>query len=138
MSDTVITLPETPITVVSTDLSPTIVSIEQTTTVVSIEQSVTTLSMPSTVVSVISAGLGLQGPPGAPTYPGKTLIWASGILTEVLLYLDAAKTQLAEHRILNRTSGILTSINFFDGDGAATKTRTLGYTSGALTSVTEA
>lgn len=71
-------------------------------------------------------------------YPGKTLVWAAGILTEVLLYLDAAKTQLAEHRVLNRTTGVLTSINFFDGAGTPVKTRTLSYSSGVLTSVTEA
>jgi hypothetical protein len=81
-----------------------------------------------------------QGPPGprAGSYPGKTLVWAQGNLSEVLLYDDAAKTQLAERRILNRTGGTLTSIDFFDGDGALVKTRTLGYSSGVLTSVMEA
>lgn len=81
-----------------------------------------------------------QGPPGpmAGSYPGKTLVWAQGVLSEVLLYLDAAKTQLAERRVLNRTGSTLTSIDFFDGAGAPTKTRTLGYSSGVLTSVMEA
>ena len=71
-------------------------------------------------------------------FHGKTLVWAQGVLSEVLLYLDAAKTQLAERRVLNRTGSTLTSIDFFDGAGAPTKTRTLSYSSGALTGVTEA
>lgn len=81
-----------------------------------------------------------QGPPGprAGSYPGKTLVWVHGKLSEVLLYDDAAKTQLAERRVLNRTGQTLTSIDFFDSDGTLVKTRTLGYSSGVLTSVTEA
>lgn len=84
-----------------------------------------------------------QGPPGprgdaASTYPGKTLVWAQGVLSEVLLYLDEAKTQLAERRVLTYTGGVLASIAFYDEDGTLTKTRTLGYSSGVLTGVTEA
>lgn len=83
-----------------------------------------------------------QGPPGpaggvTPSYPGKTLVWASGVLSEVLLYLDAAKTSLAERRVLNRSGGVLTSIQYFSGAGALTATRNLSYTSGQLTGVTQ-
>lgn len=83
-----------------------------------------------------------QGPPGPPggaaaSHPGKTLVRALGKLTEVLLYSDAAKTQLAERRVLTYTGDVLTSIAFYDGNGTLTKTRTLGYSSGVLTSVTE-
>lgn len=83
---------------------------------------------------------GATGPagPAAPTYPGKTLVWSQGKLSEVRLYSDAAKTQLAERRVMAYTGDALTSINFYDGDGALTKTRTLGYGSGVLTGVTEA
>jgi hypothetical protein len=83
-----------------------------------------------------------QGPPGprgsaAASYPGKTLVWATGVLQEVLLYLDAAKTQLAERRVLNRTGSVLESIQYFSGAGTLTSTRTLTYTTGVLTGVTE-
>ena len=82
---------------------------------------------------------GPAGPAGeaASTYPGKTLVWAQGKLTEVLLYSDAAKTQLVERRVMTYTGDVLTSIAFYDGDGTLTKTRTLGYGSGVLTGVTE-
>ena len=84
-----------------------------------------------------------QGPPGPPgptaaSYPGKTLVYSQGVLTEVRLYSDAAKTQLAERRVLTYTGDVLTSIAFYDVNGTLTKTRTLGYSSGVLTSVTEA
>lgn len=83
-----------------------------------------------------------QGPvgPAGPTatdYPGKTLIWAQGRLQEVLLYDDRAKTQLAERRVLTYTGSTLTSIAYMDGTDALVKTRTMGYSSGVLTSVTE-
>lgn len=82
---------------------------------------------------------GATGPAGeaAPAYPGKTLVWSMGKLAEVLLYADAAKTQLAERRVLTYTGDVLTSIAFYSGDGTLTKTRTLGYSSGVLTNVTE-
>ena len=84
--------------------------------------------------------VGVTGPAGeaAPTYPGKTLVWSMGKLAEVRLYSDAAKTQLAERRVMAYTGDVLASIAFFDGDGVQTKNRTLGYGSGVLTSVTEA
>ena len=89
---------------------------------------------------VIVAGVGAEtsGLPSAVGYPGKTLVWDQGNLSEVLFYSDAGKTQLAERRTLNRTSGVLTSIAIYDGSGTLIKTRTLGYSSGVLTSVTEA
>lgn len=87
--------------------------------------------------------LAQQGPPGphgetAASYPGKTLVWSQGRLQEVLLYADAAKTQLAERRVLNRTGSSLTSIVYRDANDTIVKTRTLGYSSGVLTSVMEA
>ena len=83
---------------------------------------------------------GATGPAGeaATNYPGKTLIWSQGKLAEVLLYSDEAKTQLSERRVMTYTGDALASISFYDGDGALTKTRTLGYGSGVLTGVTEA
>ena len=83
---------------------------------------------------------GATGPAGeaATNYPGKTLIWSQGKLAEVRLYSDAAKTQLSERRVMAYTGDALTSISFYDGDGALTKTRTMGYSSGVLTGVTEA
>lgn len=86
---------------------------------------------------VVAAG-DAAGGGAAPVYLGKTLVWDQGVLSEVLFYLDAAKTQLAERRVLHRSGGLLTSIAFLDGGGDLTKTRTLSYSSGVLTSVTEA
>lgn len=82
----------------------------------------------------------MRGPPGpaAASYPGKTMVWNQGVLSEVRLYDDAEQTQLAERRVLTYTGDVLTSIAFYSGDGTLTKTRTLGYSSGVLTSVTEA
>lgn len=60
-----------------------------------------------------------------------------GVVTEVLLYSDAAKTTLVERRVLNRVAGVLTTIQFYDGVGTLTKTRTLTYTSGLVTSVVD-
>jgi hypothetical protein len=93
------------------------------------------------VLEVAQQGpIGPVGPAGptAPDYPGKTLIWAHGRLQEVLLYEDEAKTRLAERRVLTYTGTILTSIAYMDGNDALVKTRTLGSSSGVLTSVTEA
>lgn len=85
---------------------------------------------------------GATGPAGeaAPAYPGKTLVWSMGKLTEVLLYSDAAKTQLAERRVMTYTGSNLTSIAYMDATDTLIKTRTLGYGSGSgvLTGVTEA
>ena len=86
---------------------------------------------------------GEQGPPGPPgpsgdpslNYLGKTLVYATGVLTQVLLYSDVAKTVLAVRKVLNRTVGVLTSISYFDGAGVLTKTRTFTYSGADLTSV---
>lgn len=91
-----------------------------------------------------------QGPPGpagpqgdtgpagtAETYPGKTLVYTSGKLTEVFLYSDAAKTTLAQRRELHYTGDVLNSVSFHGPGGSAFKTRTLTYTDGILTSVVE-
>lgn len=83
-----------------------------------------------------------QGPPGPPggisvSYPGKTLVWSAGVLTEVLLYADAAKTTLAERRVLNRTGNVLTSVEYRDAGGALLRTRQLTYSGADLVSVTE-
>jgi hypothetical protein len=87
---------------------------------------------------VVAGSYPADGPTAAVVYPGKMLVWGQGRLNEVLLYLDSAKTQLAERRVLNYTGAALTSIDFFDGDGTQTKTRTLAYSAGVLSSVTEA
>lgn len=84
-----------------------------------------------------------QGPPGPPgdaaaSCPGKTLVWAGGKLQEVRLYSDEAKTQLVERRAMTYTGDVLTSIAFYAADDTLTKTRTLSYSSGVLTGVTEA
>lgn len=137
------------VTVVDTGTEATITDASSASTVVtdSTTTEVVTDAVTQTVIVtepdtqlVEIAEQGPAGPPGpmAGSYPGKTLVWAQGVLSEVLLYLDAAKTQLAERRVLNRTGSTLTSIDFFDGAGAPTKTRTLSYSSGALTGVTEA
>lgn len=75
-----------------------------------------------------------QGPPGPARveYPGKTITYASGLVTEVRSYLDAAKTILAERRVLSYAGSILSSIQFFNGSGSLTKTRTLSYSGGVL------
>lgn len=75
-----------------------------------------------------------QGPPGPAhvEYPGKTITYTSGLVTEVRSYLDAAKTILAERRVLSYAGSILTSIQFFNGSGSLTKTRTLSYSGGVL------
>ena len=85
-----------------------------------------------------------QGPPGpagpsgsADAYPGKTLVYSGGVLTEVLLYSDAAKTTLAQRRVLNRTGATLNSVTYYNGAGTLTKTRTFNYTGADLTSVVE-
>ena len=81
-----------------------------------------------------------QGPPGPShvEYPGKTITYASGLVTEVRSYLDAAKTILAERRVLSYAGAILSSIQFFNGSGSLIKTRTLSYSGGVLVSVTDA
>ena len=82
---------------------------------------------------------GSTGPtgPGPTAYPGKTIISAGGVVTEVLSYLDAAKTQLAGRKVMAYSLGKLATIQFFDGAGALSKTRTLGYSAGVLTSVVD-
>ena len=80
---------------------------------------------------------GPAGPSGGASYPGKTLVWASGKLTEVLMYSDATKTTLVERRVLNRIGSVLTSISFYDGLGTLVKTRTLAYSGGLLIGYTE-
>jgi len=137
------------VTVVDTETAATITDDSPASTVITdstVTEVITDLVTQTIVVTapdtqlIETAEQGPAGPPGpmAGNYPGKTLVWAQGVLSEVLLYLDAAKTQLAERRVLNRTGQTLTSIDFFDGAGAQTKTRTLAYSSGVLTGVTEA
>lgn len=79
---------------------------------------------------------GPTGPP-PPSYPGKTITVAGGVVTDVYLYSDAAKTILAEHRVLNRTADVLTTIQFYNGAATLVKTRTLTYTSGLVTGVVD-
>ncbi len=83
---------------------------------------------------------GPAGPTGPATaeYPGKTLGYTAGVLTDVYLYSDAAKTTLVERRVLIRVAGVLTSIEFYDGTATLVKTRTLTYTTGLLTGVVDA
>lgn len=82
---------------------------------------------------------GPQGPSGTGTsYPGKTLTYSGGKLTEVLSYSDAAKTTLVERRVLSYTGSDLTTIQFYDGAGALTKTRTLTYSLGVMSGYTDA
>lgn len=92
--------------------------------------------------------VGEQGPPGpaGPAGPsgdaaagaaGKTLTYSGGKLTEVLSYSDAAKTVLVERRVLSYTGSDLTTIQFYDGAGALTKTRTLAYSGGVLSGITD-
>ena len=89
---------------------------------------------------VIVAGVGAEtsGLPSAVGYPGKTLVWDQGNLSEVLFYSDAGKNKLAERRVLTHEGGKLTSIAFFDGSANLTKTRTLEYSGDVLIGVTEA
>jgi len=138
----VVTVVETETTTTVTETAPgtTVVADDSTATVITDVQTQSLVALEVATQIVETAEQGPPGPPGpmAGSYPGKTLVWAQGVLSEVLLYLDAAKTQLAERRILNRTGQTLTSVVFRDGNDAITKTRTLGYTSGVLTSVTEA
>jgi hypothetical protein len=105
-----------------------------------IDSIVSTVYVPEVETQVIETSeQGPAGPPGnGVTYPGRTLTYSLGLLTGVWLYLDAAKTQLAERRILAYTlGGQLTNIAFYDGAGALTKTRTLTYSGGVLTSITD-
>lgn len=81
--------------------------------------------------------MGPRGPSGGAAYPGKTLISSGGLLTEVRFYSDAAKTTLAERRVLAYDGGVLSIIQFFDGAGALTKTRILTYSGGVLVSVVD-
>lgn len=82
--------------------------------------------------------MGPMGPSGGAAYPGKDLTYTGNQLTEVRFYLDAAKTILAERRVLSYAGSVLSTIQFFDGAGALTKTRTLTYSGGVLVSAVDA
>ena len=90
---------------------------------------------------VESSSQGPAGPAGPvsiqASYLGRTLVYTLDALTEVRLYVDAAKTQLAERKVMAYSLGKLATIQFFDGAGALSKTRTLGYSAGVLTSVVD-
>ena len=74
----------------------------------------------------------------APTYPARHLLYTSGQLAEVLVYSDPAATQLAERRVITRTDGVVTSIDYFDGAGTLLHTRTFAYSpDGVLTGVSD-
>jgi hypothetical protein len=79
---------------------------------------------------------GPQGPPGvggtATSYPGRTIIYTDGVVSEVLSYLDYARTMLAERRLLHYEFGLVDIIYFYDGDGNLMKTRYPTYSSGIL------
>ena len=82
---------------------------------------------------------GVQGPPGSGTsYPSRTLVYTGPLITEVLSYSDAGKTQLAQRKVLSYSGAQMQSIQFFDGVGTLVKTRTLTYNSGALTGYSDA
>lgn len=82
-----------------------------------------------------------QGPPGPSgsgvEYPGKTLTYTGSLLTEVRSYLDAAKTTLAERRVLAYVGSVLSTVQFFDGVGTLIKTRTLTYSGSNLVGVVD-
>lgn len=81
---------------------------------------------------------GPQGPSGtSESYPGKTLLYSAGRVSEVLSYSDAGKTTLVERRVLNYTGNTLTMIQFYDGIGSLTKTRTLTYALGVVSGYTD-
>jgi hypothetical protein len=80
---------------------------------------------------------GIQGPAGGAVYPGKTITYTGSLVTEVRSYLDAAKTMLAERRVLAYVGSVLSSIQFFNGIGNLMKTRTLNYSGSALIGYTE-
>lgn len=93
--------------------------------------------------------IGEQGPqgPAGPAGPsgdagadaaGKSLVYTGDKLTEVLSYSDAAKTTLVERRVLNYTGNTLTTIQFYNGAGSLTKTRTLTYSLGVMSGYTDA
>ena len=76
----------------------------------------------------------MQGPPGpagpagtSTSYPAKHLTYTDGEVSEVLLYSDAAATQLAERRVITRAGGNVTGITYFDGAGVTLHTRTFTY-----------
>lgn len=81
---------------------------------------------------------GPAGPSGDAGAAGKTLVYTGDKLTEVLSYSDAAKTTLVGRRALNYTGSTLTVIQFYDGAGSLTKTRTLTYALGVMSGYTDA
>ena len=104
-----------------------------------VDSVVSTVYIPEVETQIVETSeQGPAGPPGSGvSYPGRTLTYTGITLTEVLLYLDAAKTQLAERRVLAYSGSVLNTISFYNGAGALTKTRTLSYSSGVLTGVTD-
>jgi len=84
----------------------------------------------------------LQGPPGPPgptagSYPAKHLTYVDGQLVEVMMFHDAAATQIAEQRVLTYTDGALSSIQYYDVLGVLLNTRTFAYVGGVLSAVTD-
>ena len=68
-------------------------------------------------------------------HPAKRFAYTDGEISEIRLYADPAATQLAERRVITRTDGVVTSIDYFDGAGTLLHTRTLVYADGVLTGV---
>jgi hypothetical protein len=96
-----------------------------------------TTKLPRAVYVATTPGpAGPSGDAGADA-AGKTLVYTGDKLTEVLSYSDAAKTTLVERRVLNYTGNTLTVIQFYDGAGSLTKTRTLTYALGVVSGYTD-
>ena len=90
--------------------------------------------------TIIEAAMqGPAGPPGstAGNYPAKHLTYADGQLVEVMMFHDAAATQVAEQRTLAYTDGTLTSIEYRDVLGVLLNTRSFMYTAGVLTGISD-
>lgn len=130
-------------TILVTTSDDTVVSETPTAEVITSAEIETVYAVEPVVTLIEAAEQGPRGPagptgPATAEYPGKTLGYTVGVLTDVYLYSDVAKTDLVEHRVLIRVAGVLTSIEFYDGTATLVKTRTLTYTTGLLTGVVDA
>lgn len=124
------------IVVVTADATASVIDVSGETTVITDTASDVVYGAETEIQILEVAEQGPAGPAGA-EYPGKTLTYTGSLLTEVRSYLDAAKTTLAERRVLAYVGSVLSTIQFFNGSGALQKTRTLTYSGGVLVGVVD-
>jgi hypothetical protein len=74
----------------------------------------------------------LDGPPKN----GVTVNYTDGMVSEVLLYTDSAKTDLYRRYVMNRTGGQVTSVEVRDDASSLLETVNLAYTGSQITGAT--